>query len=57
VINAFVPLANMFGYLSTLNGMSQGRARFTIQYAHYAPVPVPPPDDDPRFPPAMAMRA
>jgi elongation factor G len=39
VINAFVPLANMFGYVNTLRGMSQGRAAFTMQYDHYAPVP------------------
>jgi elongation factor G len=56
-ISAFVPLANMFGYAGALRGMTQGRARFTMQYDHYAPVLLPPPDDDPRFPPAMAMRA
>ncbi len=39
VINAFVPLANMFGYVSTLRGMSQGRAQFTMQYDHYEAVP------------------
>ncbi len=39
VINAFVPLANMFGYVSTLRGMSQGRANFTMQYDHYEAVP------------------
>jgi elongation factor G len=39
VINAFVPLANMFGYVSNLRGMSQGRAQFTMQYDHYEPVP------------------
>ncbi len=39
VINAFVPLANMFGYVNTLRGMSQGRAAFTMQYDHYDPVP------------------
>lgn len=39
VINAFVPLANMFGYVNTLRGMSQGRAQFTMQYDHYDPVP------------------
>jgi elongation factor G len=39
VVNAFVPLANMFGYVNTLRGMSQGRAAFTMQYDHYAPVP------------------
>ena len=39
VINAFVPLANMFGYVNTLRGMSQGRAQFTMQYDHYGTVP------------------
>ena len=39
VINAFVPLANMFGYVSTLCGMSQGRAQFTMQFDHYEAVP------------------
>ena len=39
VVTAFVPLANMFGYVNTLRGMSQGRAQFTMQYDHYEPVP------------------
>jgi elongation factor G len=39
VVTAFVPLANMFGYVSTLRGMSQGRAQFTMQYDHYEAVP------------------
>ena len=39
VINALVPLANMFGYVNNLRGMSQGRAQFTMQYDHYEPVP------------------
>ncbi|WP_374576287.1 elongation factor G [Phenylobacterium sp.] len=39
VINAFVPLANMFGYVNTLRGMSQGRAQFTMQFDHYDTVP------------------
>ena len=39
VVNAYVPLANMFGYVNTLRGMSQGRAAFTMQYDHYEPVP------------------
>ena len=39
VVNAYVPLANMFGYVNTLRGMSQGRAQFTMQYDHYEPVP------------------
>ena len=39
VINAFVPLANMFGYVNNLRSMSQGRAQFTMQFAHYEQVP------------------
>jgi elongation factor G len=39
VVTAMVPLANMFGYVSNLRGMSQGRAQFTMQYDHYDPVP------------------
>src|SRR5437016_2795833 len=39
VINAMVPLANMFGYVNTLRSMSQGRATFTMQFDHYAEVP------------------
>ncbi|MDH3668584.1 MAG: elongation factor G [Paracoccaceae bacterium] len=39
VINAFVPLANMFGYINTLRSMSSGRAQFTMQFDHYDPVP------------------
>ena len=39
VINAMVPLANMFGYINTLRSASQGRAQFTMQFDHYAEVP------------------
>jgi elongation factor G len=39
VINAMVPLQNMFGYVSNLRSMSQGRATFTMQFDHYAEVP------------------
>jgi elongation factor G len=39
VVNAMVPLANMFGYVSNLRSMSQGRATFTMQFDHYAEVP------------------
>ena len=39
VIDATVPLANMFGYVGTLRSMSQGRAQYTMQFAHYADVP------------------
>ncbi len=40
VINSMVPLANMFGYVNTLRSMSQGRAQFTMQFDHYAQVPL-----------------
>ncbi|MCB9029809.1 MAG: elongation factor G [Deltaproteobacteria bacterium] len=39
VIRAQVPLAEMFGYATDLRSMSQGRAAFTMEYDHYAPVP------------------
>ena len=39
VVNAFVPLANMFGYVNTLRSMSQGRAQYTMTFDHYEPVP------------------
>ena len=38
-IKASVPLANMFGYVNTLRSMTQGRAQYTMQFSHYAPVP------------------
>jgi elongation factor G len=39
VIQAMVPLANMFSYVNNLRSMSQGRATFTMQFDHYAEVP------------------
>ncbi len=39
VINAMVPLANMFGYVNQLRSFSQGRATFTMQFDHYEQVP------------------
>jgi elongation factor G len=39
VITAFVPLANMFGYINTLRSMSSGRAVFTMLFDHYEAVP------------------
>ncbi|QTN98995.1 elongation factor G [Brucella sp. 458] len=39
VVNAMVPLANMFGYVNSLRSMSQGRAQYTMQFDHYEPVP------------------
>jgi elongation factor G len=39
VINAMVPLANMFGYVNQLRSFTQGRANFTMQFDHYEQVP------------------
>ncbi|HEY8213044.1 MAG TPA: elongation factor G [Methylocystis sp.] len=39
VVNAMVPLANMFGYVNTLRSATQGRATFTMQFDHYEQVP------------------
>src|SRR5690606_3650549 len=39
VIKAYVPLANMFGYINPLRSMSTGRAQYSMQFAHYAEVP------------------
>ena len=39
IINAEVPLAEMFGYATDLRSRSQGRATFTMQFLHYEPVP------------------
>jgi elongation factor G len=39
VIGASVPLAEMFGYSTTLRSLSQGRAVYTMQFSHYAEVP------------------
>jgi elongation factor G len=38
-VKAEVPLSEMFGYATDLRSFSQGRATFTMEYAHYAPVP------------------
>ncbi|MCF6326966.1 MAG: elongation factor G, partial [Devosiaceae bacterium] len=39
MIEAFVPLANMFGYVNNLRSMSQGRAQYSMQFDHYEQVP------------------
>jgi elongation factor G len=39
VINGKVPLAEMFGYATSLRSMTQGRGSFTMEFDHYAPVP------------------
>ncbi|MFD1330560.1 elongation factor G [Methylopila musalis] len=39
VVNAMVPLANMFGYINTLRSFSQGRANYSMEFDHYEQVP------------------
>ncbi len=39
VIQAETPLRNMFGYVSALRSLTQGRATYTMQFDHYAVVP------------------
>ena len=39
VVNAMVPLANMFGYVNNLRSATQGRANYTMQFDHYEKVP------------------
>ncbi len=39
IVNAFVPLSDMFGYATALRSTTQGRATFSMEFHHYAPVP------------------
>ena len=39
VVRANVPLASMFGYATELRSMTQGRATYSMQFDHYAPLP------------------
>jgi len=39
VIQAQVPLAEMFGYATQVRSLSQGRATYTMEFSHYEPVP------------------
>ncbi len=39
VVRGFVPLAEMFGYVNDLRSMTSGRASYTMEFAHYDPVP------------------
>ncbi len=39
LVNALCPLGNLFGYVSELRNISQGRANFTMQFEHYEAVP------------------
>jgi elongation factor G len=56
LVQAQVPLANMFGYGGTLRSMAQGKAAFAMKFDHYAPID-PPSGPDDVFPGTMAMRA
>ena len=38
-VNAFVPLSNMFGYVTDLRSLTQGRAVFHMDFAKYQQVP------------------
>ena len=40
VINAVIPLAEMFGYATSLRSTTQGRANFSMQFSHYGEVPI-----------------
>ncbi len=39
VITALVPLAEMFGYVNNLRSLTQGRAQYSMEFAHYDQVP------------------
>jgi elongation factor G len=39
IVQAFVPLAEMFGYATALRSMTQGRGTHSMEFAHYEPVP------------------
>jgi elongation factor G len=39
VVEAEVPLAEMFGYATSVRSMSQGRATYTMEFAKYQEVP------------------
>ena len=38
-VNAFVPLAQMFGYATDLRSKTQGRGQYVMEPSHYEPVP------------------
>ena len=39
MVKAYVPLAEMFGYSTTLRSLTQGRATYTMEFDHYAEAP------------------
>jgi elongation factor G len=55
-IDALVPLANLLGFDASLRVLSEKQGTFSLIFHHYAPVPMPPDNDDP-FAPAVGMRA
>jgi elongation factor G len=55
IVDAKVPLANLFGYANQLRAFSAGRGAFKMRFDCYEPVPSP--DGDPPFRPAIGMRA
>ncbi len=40
IVRALAPLSEMFGYATQLRSMSQGRATYTMEFSHYAEVPI-----------------
>ena len=57
VVTAFVPLANMFGYVGILQAMTGGAGEFTTEYDRHDIVPRFDPEPPGTFPPAIGMRA
>jgi elongation factor G len=57
VLTSLIPMKVMFGYADALNGLSDGRAEFSMHYESHQEVPAWPEPPDDRFPPAMAMQA
>ena len=39
ILDAFIPLSEMFGYATDLRSKTQGRATYSMQFDHYAQVP------------------
>ena len=56
LIKAHVPVSNMFGYLNNLRTITRGVGTASLRLDHYEAVPRSTNDNDPRFPPAAAMR-
>ena len=57
VIDAMVPMSNLFGYVNSLRSLTRGRAHHSETFDHYERIPDHIIDPDGRFPPAAAMRA